>query len=113
VLTYTLMVRNTGVRDAVATVTATAPYSTVFTGTLDSKGIGGGAVVRQTLSWSGPVAAHGMVTLSYQLAVGHIDEGLLVHTVRVQDQHGEIWHVQAYVEMRPWQSYLPWLPRGR
>jgi hypothetical protein len=107
------MVRNIGVRDTVATVAATAPHSTVFTGTLDSGGTGGGAVVSQTLSWSGLVVAHGMVTLSYQLAVGHMDEGLLVHTVQVQDQYGERWHVQAYAEMRPWQSYLPWVPRGR
>ncbi len=113
VLTYTLMVRNIGVRDAVATVAATAPYGTIFTGTLDSGGTGSGAVVSQTLSWSGLVVAHGMVTLSYQLAVGQVDEGLLAHTVQLQDQYGEIWHVQAYAEMRPWQSYLPWLPRGR
>jgi uncharacterized repeat protein (TIGR01451 family) len=112
VLTYTLTVRNTGMRDATATVaavvpTATLPAYTTFTGTLDSGGIGSGSLLSTTLAWTGPVAAGDAVALSYHIALDGTDDYWLVHEVWISDQHGERWPVEARAKVRYWKTYLP------
>jgi uncharacterized repeat protein (TIGR01451 family) len=106
-LTYTLTVRNTGVRDALATVTATAPSQTWFTGTLDTRGIGTGEIVSQSLAWNGPIKAGDSVSLRYQLALGDADGYWLTHQAHIRDQHGEHWPVEAQAYIRFWKTYLP------
>jgi len=106
-LTYTLTVRNTGVRDATAVITAVLPLHAVFTGTLDSGGIGMGEVVSRTLSWIGPVAAEDEVALRYHLALDNAGGYWLIHRAQVGDQHGEQWHVEARTDVWFWKAYLP------
>lgn len=107
VLTYTLAVPNVGVRDAVATVTATLPAGATFTGTLDSGGAGSGQVTNGVLSWTGPVAAGHQVTLRYHVLLDPAQEGLVVHRAQVVDQYGEQWLVEARALVRFWKAYLP------
>jgi uncharacterized repeat protein (TIGR01451 family) len=106
-LTYTLTVRNTGVRDALATVTATAPSQTWFTGTLDTQDIGAGEILSQSLAWNGPVKAGDTVSLRYQLALGGADGYWLTHQAHVRDQHDEHWPVETQAYIRFQKAYLP------
>jgi hypothetical protein len=106
-LTYTLTARNTGLQDATATVTATAPDYGVFTGTVDSGGIGGGSVTTQTLFWTGPVSAGGVVTLHYRLALNEWGDYWLIHEAWLGDQYGEQWPLEARTEVQYWRTYLP------
>jgi hypothetical protein len=107
VLTYTLAVRNAGVRDATATVSATLPLRAVFTGMLDSGGIGSGKAISRTLTWSGPVAAGDQVTLRYRVALGNAGDYLLVHRAEVTDQFGEWWPLEARTAVRYRRLYFP------
>jgi hypothetical protein len=106
-LTYTLHVRNTGVRNAAATVTATAPYHSVFTGTLDSQGIGRGEMLSQSLSWQGTVPAGDQVRLRYHMTSGDADGDWLVGLAHVRDQFDEHWPVEAHAYVRYQKTYLP------
>ena len=107
ILTYTLTVRNDGVVDATAEVSATAPYQAAFTGTLDSGGIGSGDVVSSVLSWAGPVPAGGQVTLRYHLAPDDSSDYWLFHLAQVRDQTGERWYPEARAYVWSWKIYMP------
>jgi hypothetical protein len=106
-LTYTLQIRNTGVRGATAIVTASAPYHSYFTGTLDSQGVGTGEILSQNLAWQGTVPAGDQVRLRYHMTSGDADGDWLVHQAHVRDQFDEHWPVGtlAYVWLR--KAYLP------
>jgi uncharacterized repeat protein (TIGR01451 family) len=106
-LTYTLTVRNMGVRDALATVTATAPSQAWFTGTLETRGIGKGELFSQSLAWNGPVPVGAEVSLRYQLALGGEDGYWLTHQAHIWDQHNERWPVEARAYIRFRKTYLP------
>jgi subtilisin family serine protease len=106
-LTYTLTARNSGLEGATATVWATAPNHGVFTGTVDSGGIGVGTVSTATLSWTGPVDAGGEVTLHYNLALDGWGDYWLIHEAWVSDQYGEEWPVEVRTEVQYRKTYLP------
>ncbi len=111
VMSVTLAVRNTGVRDAAATVQATAPAQTVFTGTLDSGGVGAGDLISTTVSWTGPVPAGGQVLLHYQLALDGLDDYWLYHIAKVGDQNNQNWYPTARAYVAAWRTYLPLVVR--
>jgi hypothetical protein len=106
-LAYVLTVRNTGLRDALATVTATAPSRTHFTGTLDIQGIGRGEVFSTSLSWSGLIPAGRQTRLRYQLTSGDKENYWLAHQAHVRDQFNEHWPIEAYAYIRLAKLYLP------
>jgi hypothetical protein len=83
------------------------PSDAVFTGTLDSGGIGTGALISTTISWSGTIAAGEQVTLQYGLATGPQSDYWLVHRVRISDQSGDRWYPEARIAIEPWRTYLP------
>lgn len=107
VLSYALTVRNEGLLDATAIVTAAAPPQGVFTGTLDSGGIGSGQLITDTIFWIGPVDLGGSVVLSYQVALDDTAEYWLVHEALVTDQTGESWALMEQTWVAPWRNYLP------
>jgi len=106
-LAYTLTVRNIGVRSATAIVTAALPVHTAFVGTLDSGGVGSGAVISRVLSWTGPVAPGGEVALYYHLTLDGKGGYWLIHDAQVGDQHDERWSVRAQTEVQLSKLYFP------
>ena len=111
-LTYTLTIRNTGVRDALAIVMATAPSRTYFTGTLDVQGVGRGEMLSTSLAWTGQVQAGSQARLRYQLASGDAHGYWLSHQAHVYDQYKEHWTLDAYAYIQLEQIYLPVIRAG-
>ena len=110
-LAYTLIVRNTGVRDALAVVTASAPSRTQFTGALDIQGVGSGEILSKSLAWDGLVKAGSQTRLHYQLTSGDRQGYWLAHQVHVWDQYDEHWTLEAYAHIRLVKIYLPVVTR--
>ncbi len=106
-LAYALTVRNSGVRDAVVTVTAALPDHAVFVGALDAGGAGEGQIAGGRLGWSGPVAVGGQVVLRYRLAVDGAGDYWQMHKADVVDQYGERWPVQISTRIWYWKTFFP------
>ncbi len=107
VLSCVLTMRNVGARVATATVTATIPPPSFFTGTLDSGGVGSGQVVSRVISWRGPVAPEGEVVVRYHLSLNEEGDYWLVHDALIEDQYGERWRLEGRSEVRFFKLYLP------
>jgi uncharacterized repeat protein (TIGR01451 family) len=106
-LTYTLYVRNTGVIEATAAITALVPSRAVLTGTLDHGGIGTGHVSDDTISWTGQVSPGQEVALRYHLVPLVVDDYWFIHRAQATDQYGELWHIEARTLIQPFKSYTP------
>jgi len=107
VLSYTLAVRNTGVRAALAALTATIPNHTTFVDPLNTGGIGTWQVVSDVLSWTGPVAAGSEVVLNYQLELDYAGDYLLRHVAHISDQYGERWHPESRATIWIEKAFFP------
>jgi hypothetical protein len=104
---YTLTVHNAGVQATTATVSATNPGHATFTGTIDSNGIGVGAVTSDTLIWSGPVGPGEQVLLHYNVLLDEAGDYWLRHQAWVSDDQGERWPTETRTRVRYVKSYLP------
>ncbi len=107
VLSVTLALRNEGTLAATAMVTSSLAARAQFTGTLDSGGIGAGALISDLLTWSGPVAFGETVTLRYRLALDNAGDYILPLRAWLNDEWGERWLIEFYLQVDSWKTYLP------
>jgi subtilisin family serine protease len=110
-LTYVLHLRNAGLNDTTVTVSGALPKTASFSGEIDSGGIGAGHAVSRTLQWSGPVLAGGEVTLSYQAIPNEETDYWLIHDLRIADQSGEQWYLEARAHLVSHRVYFPFMAR--
>lgn len=110
-LTYMLHLRNAGLSDTTVTVSGALPKTASFDGAIDSGGIGTGYAISRTLQWSGPVPAGGEVVLTYHAVPNDETDYWLIHDVRIADQSGERWYLEARTRFVPYRLYFPFTAR--
>lgn len=110
-VTFSLIVRNDGVRDAAFTLTDTLPSGLALVdgswrlsdplGRVDADLPGG------RLTWEGDVPADRVTTLQYRARVVTRSGGMLENRAVLADDGGEVWRLSASVFARP-RLYFPW-----
>ncbi|MFL7811362.1 MAG: S8 family serine peptidase, partial [Anaerolineae bacterium] len=106
-LTYVLHLRNAGLSDTTVTVSGALPKTASFDGAIDSGGIGAGYAISRTLQWSGPVPAGEEIVLTYHAVPNDETDYWLIHDVRIADQSGERWYLEARARFVPYRLYFP------
>jgi hypothetical protein len=110
-LAYTLSLRNVGLSDTTVVVSGALPKTASFTGAVDSGDVGTGYAVSRTLQWSGPVPAGGEVVLTYHAIPNDEADYWLIHDLRIADQSGEQWYLEARTYLATHRLYLPFIAR--
>jgi uncharacterized repeat protein (TIGR01451 family) len=110
-LQYSLAVRNTGLAPADVSIYAALPDTAVFSGTVESGGIGSSWVLTRTMSWSGTIAPGEDLLLHYAALLDPASDYTLTHDVRIDDQYGEHSYLEARTRIVPHRIFLPLIVR--
>ncbi len=110
-VTYSLIVRNDGVRDTAFSLTDTLPSGLMLVDgswlLSDPSGSVEADIERGVLQWSGSVPAERVTTLQYRARVVTRAGGTLRNTALLTDDGGEEWRLSADIFARP-RLYFPW-----
>ena len=110
VVTCTLALANSGVKDASAAI-ATNPLpedTTLITGSLVWEGGGATELLGGAVRWAGPLSAGARVTVTYQLTLSaNPIQPPLYSTAFLDDGVGGAWKRDAWVLVEPFRYYFP------
>jgi uncharacterized repeat protein (TIGR01451 family) len=107
VLTYTLVLKNTGlVDDPLVTTTNTLPPMLEMVG-VDSPSQGSIVTNGKSFTWTTPLAKNGVATLTYRAVISYETSSAIENTAIVDDDLNEPLALTARTAFRIWPVYLP------